>query len=93
MLSLYDWFSWGYVRQNALFEHVWVDWLFISFERESSPLNCWILWQEEFRQMVASDGQSLIKNVAFESEKLRLFRCATINGGDNMQVFHEYLTS
>jgi hypothetical protein len=53
---------------------------------------CRILWQDEFRHMVATDGQSVIKNVAFESEKLRLFRCATINGGDNMQVFHEYLT-
>lgn len=49
-----------------------------------SPLPC----QDEFRHMVATDGQSVIKNVAFESEKLRLFRCATINGGDNMQVLN-----
>ncbi|KAG0618000.1 hypothetical protein M758_4G031600 [Ceratodon purpureus] len=56
----------------------------VAQREDVSPLPC----QEEFRQMVASDGQSLIKNVAFESEKLRLFRCATINGGDNMQVLN-----
>lgn len=45
-----------------------------------------ILPQDEFSNMVAVDGQSVINNVAFESTKFRLFRCATIDGGENMQV-------
>lgn len=66
--------------------------LYLFWERIFTVTSCWILCQDEFQNMVTTDGQSVIKNVAFESEKLRLFRCATINGGDKMQVFYEYFT-
>lgn len=56
----------------------------VAQREDVSPLPC----QDEFRDMVATDGQSVIKNVAFESTKVRLFRCATINGGENMQVLN-----
>lgn len=45
-------------------------------------------FQDEFGDMPALDGTTQIRNFAFESEKIRLFRVAIIDGGQSMQVLN-----
>jgi hypothetical protein len=44
------------------------------------------LLQDEFSNMVALDGVSLTKNCAYESAKIRIFRAASIDAGNALQV-------
>lgn len=45
-------------------------------------------FQEDFKMIVAMDGKTTLYNDAFQSSKIRLFRIATIAGGDSVQVFN-----
>lgn len=44
--------------------------------------------QEGLKEVLADDGKTLLRSNAFESSKMRLFRIATINGGESMQVLN-----
>ncbi|CAK9198421.1 unnamed protein product [Sphagnum troendelagicum] len=44
--------------------------------------------QDEFSNMVALDGVSLTKNCAYESAKIRIFRAASIDAGNALQVLN-----
>lgn len=44
--------------------------------------------QEGPREVLANDGKTILRSNAFQSSKMRLFRMASLDGGDSMQVLN-----
>lgn len=45
-------------------------------------------FQEGLKEVLADDGKTTLRSNAFQSSKMRLFRIASLDGGENMQVLN-----